>query len=477
MVLASFDLGELEGDPELAQITRFAAQLCKAPSAAVSLVEKERQLFLASEGLEIKETPRSTSFCAHTMLGANILEVLDATDDQRFAEFALVTGDAHVRYYVGAPIISLEGAPMGALCITDTEPRHAGLNALQTEGLLVLAQAVKRRIEAHRSANRATANLKASADRLQFMFDSVPDIAWSATADGEFDMFNARWTEVTGMPKPKTVEEWRPVVHPEDFERSVAKFSEAVAAASHFEDEWRMRMPDGGFRWMLTRAIPSSDNPESARWFGTITDIDERYRISEERELLAGELAHRIKNVFSVITGLITMNARGDKRREAFGQELAENIRSLSKAQDFALRMDTSKGEDLQELLAVLMAPYGIAGTSAVSISGDTVAFGRRAATPLALVFHEMATNSAKYGALSANGGIVAIEITENGEVVTMTWRETGGPPTKPPKEEGFGSRLMKLTITNQLGGTIDRDWREAGLLTTITIPLNRLAQ
>ncbi|MEM7666493.1 MAG: PAS domain-containing protein [Pseudomonadota bacterium] len=481
LVLASFDLGELDGDPELARITRFAAQLCNVPSAAVSLVEEQRQLFLASEGFDVGETPRSTSFCAHTMLGADILEVLDATDDQRFADFALVTGDSHVRYYVGAPLISSEGAPMGALCITDIEPRSKGLNELQTEGLLVLAEAVRRRIEAHRYANRTTLRLKASADRLQFMLDSVPDIAWSASADGQFDMFNARWTEVTGMPKPKTVEEWRPVVHPDDFEPSVAKFGEAVAAASHFEDEWRMRMPDGSYRWMLTRAVPSSDDPETARWFGTITDIDERYRLSEERELLAGELAHRIKNVFSVITGLITMNARGDANREAFGRELADNILALSKAQDFALRMDTTNGENLQDLLTVLMAPYGNAGSSPVSIHGDEVTFGRRAATPLALIFHEMATNSAKYGALGTSEGKVsigiALETAQDKGVISITWHEAGGPPVKAPEGEGFGSRLMRMTITNQLGGTVTRDWHEDGLVAKIIIPQERLAQ
>ncbi len=476
-VLSSFGLNDLQGDPELDRIARFAAHLCKAPSAAISLVEKERQVFLAREGIDVTETPRSTSFCAHTMLGSDILEVLDATDDERFSSFALVTGDAHLRYYVGVPLISSEGVPIGALCVNDTVPRDKGLDELQVEGLITLAEAVKRRIETHRSANLATAELKASADRLQFMLDSVPDIAWAATAAGEFDMFNARWTEVTGMPKPKTVEDWRPVVHPEDFEPSVAKFGEAVAAASLFEDEWRMRMPDGSYRWMLTRAVPSTDDPATARWFGTITDIDERYRISEERELLAGELAHRIKNVFAVINGLISLNARGNEQVQDYADTLKDTIRALSRAQDMALRVDTAHGGDLCELLSVLTEPYRTKGADSVRVTGDTVMFSPRAATPLALVFHELATNSAKYGALSAKTGSVTITVQQQGELIKIGWQEEGGPAVNAPEDAGFGSRLIDLALRNQLGGSMEKDWRAQGLKADITLSLENLAQ
>ena len=476
-LLASFGLGELQGDPELSRIARFAAHLCEAPSAAISLVEAKRQVFLASAGMDVGETPRSTSFCAHTMLGSEMLEVLDATGDERFADFALVTGETHLRYYVGVPLISSEGVPIGALCVNDTVPRAKGLGALQCEGLPTLAEAVKRRIESHRSATRAIIELKASTERLQSMLDSVPDIAWSATNDGKFDMFNARFTEVTGRPPPKIADDWREVIHPEDFEASLEKFSHAMHSATLFEDEWRLRLADGSYRWVISRAVPSSDDPETARWFGTLTDIDERYRISEERELLAGELAHRIKNLFAVITGLVAMHAREAEGVQQYSKALTDNILALSRAQDFALRIDPAAGEDLVGLLKVLMAPYGAPGSDAVSIAGDTVSFGRRAATPLALVFHELATNSAKYGALSEAGGQITIAVVNDGTNATITWHETGGPPASRPDETGFGSRLMTMAVNNQLGGSLVQDWLEEGLKVAITLPLEQLAQ
>ncbi|MEE4538333.1 MAG: PAS domain-containing protein [Erythrobacter sp.] len=476
-VLARFDADALDGDPELAQITRFAAKLCDTPIAAVSMVEEERQRFLASEGLEADETPRSTSFCERTMRGGEILEVLDARTDPTFHNYTLVTGKDHLRFYAGAPLVSSEGAPLGALCVIDTKPRTAPLTQFQREGLTVLAQAVKRRLYAHRQERVDQANVKATRDRLQFVLDSLPDIAWSAAPGPSFDFYNAQFERTTGRPPPVTIEEWRTFIHPEDFEETSSKFGEAIANAQPFEDEWRLLQADGSYRYVLSRALPSSEDPATARWFGTVTDIDDSYRTSQERELLAGELAHRIKNIFSVITGLVTLHARGDATLKLFADTLTDNIRALSRAQEFALRIDTHSEDELKGLLNVLMAPYGIPGESAVSITGDVIAIGHRAATPLALVFHELATNSAKYGALSVEQGRVAIEVARSGDDVWIAWQEHNGPKTNAPTQDGFGSRLMHMAIEHQLGGTIALDWRSEGLQTRITIPKDRLAQ
>jgi len=476
-VLASFDSEKLSGDPELARITRFAAKLCGTKSAAVSLVEQERQVFIARTGVEQEETPRSTSFCAHTMLGSDIMEVLDATDDPRFADFALVRGDMRLRYYAGAPLISAEGAPLGSLCVLDDKSREEPLDEFQREGLLVLAEAVKRRLHAHRHAHFASDEIEATADRLQFVLDSMPDIAWSTGPDGSFEYFNARFEEITATSPPKTVQDWGKVIHPDDYEATAVKFREAFGTAGIFEDEWRLRTADGSYRYVLSRAVPSSGDPKTARWFGTLTDIDDSYRLSQEREMLAGELAHRIKNIFSVITGLVTLHARGDATLGIFAKTLTDNIRALSRAQEFALRIDTHSEDELQGLLNVLMAPYGVPGHNAVTITGDDVGTGAKSATPLALIFHELATNSAKYGALSVANGNVSIDIEHGEQTVTIRWREIGGPSTKAPEANGFGSRLVRMAVENQLGGTISQEWRPEGLCARIEVPLERLQQ
>ncbi|MDJ0978245.1 MAG: HWE histidine kinase domain-containing protein [Erythrobacter sp.] len=476
VTLASYAPSELFGDAELARLARFAAHLCDTPSATVTLVEAERQIFLASEGVTVSETPRSTSFCAHAMQKGELLIVPDATQDPRFAEFRLVTGEEHLRFYAGAPLISAEGAPLGALCVFDIVARPEGLTPVQREGLSVLAEAVKRRLLAHRQAGEATDAIRVSAQRLQSMIDSVPDIAWSAGPGARFDYVNARWRERTGLAAPRHIEDWRAVIHPDEFERTRPKFVDAIQQAKPFEDEWRMRQGDGSYRWVLSRAVPSTDDPETARWFGTLTDIDDATRLSKERELLAGELAHRIKNIFSVVMGLIALHARGDETHAVFAEALTDTIRALSRAQDFTLQINRIEEKDLKGLLDALMEPYGAPGANAVKISGDRVSFGARAATPLALVFHEMATNAAKYGALSEAEGTVDIRVSREVESATITWQETGGPTTQPPQSEGFGSRLMRMAIENQLGGAIESSWQATGLRAVITLPLGRLS-
>jgi PAS domain S-box-containing protein len=476
-VLASFDMDGLDGDAELSRLAQFAARLCGASVGLVSIVEAQRQRFLARVGIDEGETPREWSFCQHAMVGSAPMVVVDARSDPRFATSPLVTGPAGMRFYAGVPLISSEGAPLGTLCITDAAPRPEGLSALQIEGLMALAEAAKRRLESHRHANLTLAEITAGAERVRIMLDSVPDIAWSAAPGAMFDQFNARWRTVTGQPTPRHVEDWRAVIHPEDYDRSLEKFLDAVQRAEMFEDEIRIRQADGSYRWMLSRAVPSTADPATARWFGTLTDIDDRYRRSQERELLAGELAHRIKNIFAVMSGLVTLHARGKDEVQDFAEELRESIFALSRAQNFALRIDAQHPEDIKDLLAVLLAPYGRPGSSRIAVNGDTVAFGPKAATPLALVFHELATNSAKYGALGASAGQVAITVAREAEAVRIGWSESGGPPTKAPGEEGFGSRLMTLAIERQLGGRIAQDWREQGLAAEISVPLEQLAR
>ena len=149
-VLQSYRADGIEDDPELSAITTFAAELTGCPISLVSFVETERQRFLARDGLDALETPRSVSFCAHTMLGDTVMEVPDASSDPRFASNELVTGDMAIRFYAGAPLVSPEGAPLGALCVIDKVARPGGLTDMQRNGLRVLAKAVMRRLEARR---------------------------------------------------------------------------------------------------------------------------------------------------------------------------------------------------------------------------------------------------------------------------------------------------------------------------------------
>ena len=467
----------MSADDELDRITRFAAHLCEAPIATLSLIEPEKQRFLAREGIEESETARSTSFCARAMLGGDILEVLDATADERFAEFPNVTGGLKLRYYAGAPLITSEGAPLGALCVIDRTPRTQPLTDLQREGLQVLASSVMQRLEARRRRIHDAAALKDSELRIRLMADSIPAIAWSAAPGLKFDYFNARFHEMTGRNAPTVADDWREIIHPEDFEASLEKLSGALETATLFEDRWRLQMADGSYKWVLSRAVPSHADPETARWFGTITDIDEGYREGAALDLLARELAHRIKNVFSMISSLLTLRSRGKPEVAAFAGEMDQVIRSLAQAQDFVMPMISQEERDLKGLLELLLQPYSVAHPEAISLQGATTVLGPRSATPIALIIHELATNATKYGALSTPEGRVDIKLELADKTMSLHWTEIGGPPAKQPEREGFGTRLLKTTVENQLGGGLTRSWGHDGFSCTITVPADHLAE
>lgn len=472
-VMASFGLEELSDDTDLQRIVDFAAHLCGAPIAMVSLVEEERQKFLARSGLDIAETPRSTSFCVTTMLGREVLVVPDATDDERFAAFAVVTGPEHVRFYAGAPLISSEGAPLGALCVIDTQPRPGGLTDLQREGLAMMADAVMRRLAQHRLDRVAKDVIAERERRLESIIDSVPGIAWSADQKANFDYFNARWKDVTGSDPPRIAADWRDFVHPDDFEDTLSTFSSAVQDTLAFESEWRLRQADGSYRWVLSRAVPMGEK-NAARWFGTLIDIDDQHRLSEARELLAGELSHRIKNIFAVISGLVAIKGRAHPEAAEFAADLSDTIKALGLAHDYVRPVEGRRGESLRDLLADLLAPYQDARSERITIGGADSAIGHRAATPLALIFHELATNSAKYGALSCEDSGIDIDISEEaGDDLVIRWKENSQPcdETFDESREGFGSRLLRLAIEGQLGGRFERSFATDGLICEIAIP------
>lgn len=485
-VLASYDLAALRDTHELRAIADFAGALCDAPIALVSLVEELRQTFVARTGLDATETPRETSFCAHAMLGGTIMEVCDATLDPRFVDNPLVTGDPRIRFYAGAPLVNEDGVPLGALCVIDTVARPTGLTPLQRAGLVVLAANVMARLRdsrdailwrhAERDAKRA---LSDSENRFRTLADTMPQMVWSTLPDGYHDYYNARWYEFTGVPAGSTDGEgWNGMFHPDDQQRAWARWRQSLTSGEPYQIEYRLRHADGTYRWVLGRALPIRDGSGAiTRWFGTCTDIHEQKLALEEREVISQELSHRIKNIFSVIAGLVTFSARARPEFATIAADLRERITALGRAHDFvrphsAHSQPTQRQDSLKGLLAELFAPYQEAGAARLAIDGDDVVIDDRSATPLALLFHELATNATKYGALSVPDGRVRVTSAQQGEMRLLRWRELGGPEIRqPPAGGGFGTQLIELSAVRQLGGSVTREWRPEGLEVTISVP------
>ena len=489
--LATYDIESLRNGDALKRITDFAAALCDTPIALVSLVEETRQTFLSRTGLDIVETPRGTSFCAHAMIGDDVMVVPDATQDTRFADFDAVTGGLGVRFYAGAPLVTTDGIPLGSLCVIDTVPRE-GLTALQRQGLATLAENVMARLRDSRDAaawraaeNDARRRLTDSEGRFHTLADTMPQMVWSTLPDGYHDYYNARWYEFTGTPPGSTDgEAWNGMFHPEDQERAWATWRHSLSTGDPYQIEYRLRHFDGTYRWVLGRALPIRDEAgQITRWFGTCTDIHEQKRASDEREVISQELSHRIKNIFAVVAGLVSFAARAKPELATIAEDLRERITALGRAHDFvrphsAASLPSANQDSLEGLLAELFRPYQTADAARILVHGDAVAIDDRSTTPLALLFHELATNATKYGALGTDRGSIDVAVSRDDDQATIIWREHGGPAVVAPSGSGgFGTQLVELSAIRQLGGTVEREWRPDGLVVTTTIPLTALVR
>ena len=319
--------------------------------------------------------------------------------------------------------------------------------------------------------------------QLQVLTDAMPQMVWSARPDGFHDYYNARWYEFTGVARGSTDGEgWNGMFHPQDQERAWTRWRRSLATGEPYEVEYRLRHKSGEYRWTLGRALPVfNDEGAISRWIGTCTDIHDAKMAAEQNELLSRELSHRIKNIFAVISGLIGLSSRHDPSIRGFAKQLQERIAALGRAHEFARpHSEASRpalgGSTLQGLLREIFSPYPAFDAGRIALAGDDVAVDDRGATPIALVFHELATNAAKYGALSTTDGRVDVEIIRLDDGVRITWCETGGPVIDgEPVRTGFGTRLAELSVVQQLGGLIERNWKPSGLCVKIEVLINRL--
>jgi len=330
--------------------------------------------------------------------------------------------------------------------------------------------------------------LRESNARFAILTDAMPQMVWSTRPDGYHDYYNARWYEFTGMPAGSTDGEgWNGMFHPDDQDQAWARWRHSLATGEPYDIEYRLRHHSGTYRWTLGRALPvRDDSGRITRWIGTCTDIDDAKQQSQRDEILSRELSHRIKNIFAVVGSLIGLSARRDPAAKAFADDLRGRVSALARAHEF-VRPHSAESQPLvgestlRTMLTDLLSAYPASDAGRVTMTGDDVPVDDQGATPIALVFHELATNAAKYGALSVAEGRVAIEIAVSADTVTIGWREhisgASSAPVDAPTHTGFGTRLIDLSIVSQLGGTIDRTWHDDGLAVTVTVDRTRLVR
>ena len=198
-----------------------------------------------------------------------------------------------------------------------------------------------------------------------------------------------------------------------------------------------------------------------------------------DRELLINELNHRVKNTLAAVQGLVSSTMRSALSIADAKTVIEERIIALGRAHD-VLTQEYWEGADLRDLVLSIVQPYRTEHGNGIEVSGPDLRVNPRAAVALAMVFHELMTNAAKYGALSQPEGRVRLEwsTTEDGghSTLRIVWTEIGGALVQAPIRRGFGSALIEQSITRELGGTFEKDFDPAGLICTMMLPLESLA-
>jgi PAS domain S-box-containing protein len=348
---------------------------------------------------------------------------------------------------------------------------------------IVEAQVPLQKLEAELVAARNA--LRESDAAFRTLADTMPHMVWSTLPDGFHDYYNARWYEFTGVPAGSTDgEAWNGMFHPDDQERAWKIWRESLQTGKPYEIEYRLRHHSGEYRWTLGRALPMRNNEgQIVRWIGTCTDVHDAKQYAAQNEILTRELSHRIKNIFAVIAGLVGLSAREDPAQKKFAALLQQRIAALGRAHEFVRpHSELSAPRDLPDtlhgILREILLPYPALSEGRILIEGQNVPVDDRGATPIALLIHELATNASKYGALSTDEGEVRLVTTMRDDELILQWQETGGPEVREaPVNTGFGTKLTELSIVQQLGGSIERDWNIKGLRVDVRVRLDRLVR
>lgn len=332
------------------------------------------------------------------------------------------------------------------------------------------------------ASKQAAAALSEAQTRLHLALAASAIGIWEVEAATGHLTWDGRTRAITGYSEeqpPHYTRDFLAAIHVEDRARVDAALQDAIATSSEIEEELRIAPLNGeAVLWVLIQGRRIIREDGSVHLIGTVVDIDAQKSFAEERALVAQELSHRIKNIFAVISGIIGLSVRAYPEAKAFAGQLRERLAALGRAHDFVRPHSAESGPAdgqtrLQELLRQLFSPYMRGDIPQVSIEGDDLVIDARAATPFSLLFHELATNATKYGALSRPDGAVQLRCMRGAGDFELDWKERGGPAVAAAAtHEGFGTRLSRLSVESQLKGRISRSWEADGLRVRVSVPL-----
>jgi PAS domain S-box-containing protein len=325
------------------------------------------------------------------------------------------------------------------------------------------------------SAYRATAMaLRESQERLDLATAAAQVGVWEwRPATGEmFCSDEAKRIYGFHADEPVTYDMVHAATHPED-----APFTYPAAARAELRDgrphEYRIVRACGEVRWVyaMGRAVYEAgrDGPAPTRYVGAVQDVSARKAAEERMRLLAREVDHRANNLLAVVQGTVALSQADDA--STLKRVITGRVNALARAHQL-LASGRWEGADLRRLVEEELLPFSLGDEARVVLTGASVALAPAAAQSVAMALHELATNAAKYGALSTAQGCVEVSWSRDaGGELRLIWCETGGPAVMEPARRGLGTTLLGRALAGPVGGRTRLDWRPQGLVCELILP------
>ena len=335
-------------------------------------------------------------------------------------------------------------------------------------------------ISAQKEADRAAQSLAA-------IVESSDDAILAVDLDGVITSWNRGAERLLGYTRQEAIGRPVTMLYPSGSDEETRILARIPKGERFVHYETLRQRKDGSFLNVSLTVSPIKDGRGRIVGASKIArDITERKRAQEQEYLLLREMSHRIKNLFTVAGSIVALSARGADTAEDLAQSVQDRLAALARAHELTLTKPSpeaplqTQATTLHALIEKIVSPFENhrdGEAKRVRVTGPDIPVGAASVTAFALLLHEFATNAAKYGALSAEGGHIDVRCSEEGGLFNMIWQERGGPlVTEAAGTEGFGGLLVRITVTHQLGGAIERDWNPDGLAIRLAFDKTRLA-
>ncbi|HEY4264309.1 MAG TPA: PAS domain-containing protein [Micropepsaceae bacterium] len=328
----------------------------------------------------------------------------------------------------------------------------------------------------------ADQKLRDSEARFRGTFDNVAVGMVHLSLESVYLMVNQCFCDIVGYSKEELIgKTFRDITHPEDFRNDVAEANEILAGTiDFFTREKRYLRKNAEPVWVSLTVSLQRDQAGRPQYFiGVVRDITGRKRTAQHLEFLIQELSHRSKNLLAVVQAMANHSARTSASMTDFRRRFSQRLQGLAASHDLLVQQNWQRG-DLAELVARQLAPFDEIADGRLDAGGPGVSLDAGAVQNIGLLFHELATNASKYGALSVPEGKVIIRWTldpaeAKSRCLRLSWTERGGPPVETPAHKGFGLIVIERTVAAALNGSVSVEFAPEGLACTLAIPTSHV--